>query len=297
MALLLASIGFGLVTASILAIASVGVTVQFGVTNYINFAYGDLLTLGAYFAWLLQNLHVPFLLAAALSIGTLGLLAVALNRLVLQPFVRRGVPLLFLLIVTFGLSLIISNIVLLVWGSDFQSFQLPSENPLRFGPMSFTAGQLGIIVVAILSMVAIHLLLRRTEVGRAMRAMSDDRELAQISGINIKRITDITWFISGCLAGLGGIVLAVNVTDFDPTFGENFLFLIFSAVILGGIGQPYGAMLGALVIGLATEVSVDWVGAGYKGAVAFAILILMLLLRPQGIIPSRGRGTTAWRMS
>jgi branched-chain amino acid transport system permease protein/neutral amino acid transport system permease protein len=138
-------------------------------------------------------------------------------------------------------------------------------------------------------MVALHILLTRTEIGKAMRAMSDSVDLAQISGIDTDRITSFTWLLSGCLAGLAGIVLAINITSFQPSFGGEFLFVIFSAVILGGVGSPYGAMLGALVIGLATEMSAVLINSAYKNDVAFALLILTLLLRPQGIIRMAGK--------
>ncbi len=138
-------------------------------------------------------------------------------------------------------------------------------------------------------MAAIHLLLTRTEIGKAMRAMSDSVDLAQISGIDTDRITSYTWLLSGCLAGLAGIVLAINITSFQPAFGGEFLFVIFAAVILGGVGSPYGAMLGALVIGLATEMSAVLINSAYKNDVAFALLILTLLLRPQGIIRMAGK--------
>jgi branched-subunit amino acid ABC-type transport system permease component len=290
MSVLALSFGFGLITASVLALAAVGLSLQFGVTNYINFAYGEFLTLGAYLTWTLSHgLGLNIWLSVALAVLAMGVFALLLNRFLLRPFTKKGVPLLFLLVVTFGLSLFLTNLILAIWGPDFKSLDLPREVPHAMGPFLFTTSQLTIIAVAIVVMAAIHLLLTRTEIGKAMRAMSDSVDLAQISGIDTDRITSYTWLLSGCLAGLAGIVLAINITSFQPAFGGEFLFVIFAAVILGGVGSPYGAMLGALVIGLATEMSAVLINSAYKNDVAFALLILTLLLRPQGIIRMAGK--------
>lgn len=289
--LLFLSIGFGLVTASVLSLAAVGLTLQFGVTNYINFAYGEFLTIGGYLAWTL-NVGLKVNIWVALVLGSLGvgIFAVILNKVILRPFIRRGSPLLFLLIVTFGLSLILSNSVLALWGSNFETYSLPSSsNVINIGPMIFTPEQLAIIGIAVVVMLAVHILLTRTKIGKAMRAMSDNVDLAQISGINTEGITTFTWLVSGFLAGLAGVVLALSITSFQPAFGNEFLFVIFSAAILGGVGSPYGAMLGALVIGLTTEISAVFINSAYKNDVAFAILIIMLLLRPEGLVRMAGK--------
>lgn len=290
MTIFLLSIGFGIVTASVLALASVGLTLQFGVTNYVNFAYGAFLTLGAYLTWAASSiLHLNFGVAVVVGTLAVGVIAVLCGRYVMGPFVRRRSNLLFLLIVTFGLSLILSNLVQAIWGVDFQTFNLPTPNPVDIGPLIFTPYQLAIVAVAVVVMLVVHLLLTRTMLGKAMRAMSDSADLAQVSGIDTERITTWAWFLSGCLAGLAGIVFALNTVSFEPTFGDQFLFVIFSAVILGGIGQPYGAMLGAVVIGLVTEVSAAVVSSAYKEDIAFLVLVAMLLLRPQGLIPAKGK--------
>lgn len=290
MHLIVLAIGFGLVTASVLALASVGLTLQFGVTNYVNFAFGDFLTVGAYLAWVANvELHLSIWLAALIGALGMGVVAVILNRLILQPFVDRGSPLLFLLIVTFGLSLILSNGVLAIWGPGFQRFAVPSsQQPLNLGVFLLTPTQLIIIGVACVAMLGVHLLLTRTKLGKAMRAMSDNADLARVSGIDTARVTAFTWFLSGALAGVAGVVLGLNITAIQPTFGSEILFVIFAAVILGGIGSPYGAMLGALVIGIVTEVSAVWLSS-YKNDIAFGVLILVLLLRPNGLIRTVGK--------
>ncbi|HWE61073.1 MAG TPA: branched-chain amino acid ABC transporter permease, partial [Chloroflexota bacterium] len=232
MHILVQSIGFGLVTASILALAAVGLSLQFGVTNYTNFAYGDFLTLGAYLTWSLNaGLGWNFWLALVAGSVLVGVAALVISQIVLEPFARRGGPVLYILIITFGLSLIMSNGILAIWGADYKEYNVSLETPLNLGPFSLTGDQLGIIVLAIVVMIAIHLLLTRTKIGKAMRAMSDDKSLAGASGINTERITALVWVISGVLAGLGGGVLALNVVTFDPNMGVTFLFVIFAAVI------------------------------------------------------------------
>ncbi len=284
------ALGFGLVTASILALASVGLTLQFGVTNYINFAYGELLTFGAYFAWL-ANSHYGWNIWLALLVGAIltGVLAVILNLIVLQPFIKRQYPVLFMLVVTFGLSLILSNVLLAVWGADFQRYNVPSDVEYHIGPFLWTGRQLVIIGIAIVVLVGVHILLNYTKLGKAMRAMSDNPTLARNCGIDTEMVTNFTWMLSGFLAGLAGVVLALNITTLQPAFGGDFLFVIFAAVILGGIGRPYGAMAGALVIGIVTEVAAVPLSSDFKNDAAFAILVLVLLFRPQGIFASEGK--------
>lgn len=290
MHLLGTSFGFGLVTASVLALAAVGVTLQFGVTNYVNFAYGEFLTAGAYLAWILNvQFHVEFWLAAIGGAIVMGAGAVAIAEFVLKPFVRRGARLLFLLIVTLGLSLILANIFLILWGVDFRKFDTPTQQASRVGPLVFTRDQVVIMAIGLVAMLAIHWLLKYTKMGKAMRAMSDNLNLARVSGIDTDTVTRWTWFISGCLAGLSGVMLALSTGGFHPAFGEQFLFVIFSAVILGGVGQPYGAMLGALAIGIVTEMSAAVLNSALKSDVAFLVLIAVILVRPQGLIASQGK--------
>lgn len=282
------AVGFGLVTASVLAIVGVGITLQYGVTNYINFALGSYVTLAAYMTWLFNTwAKLNFWLAIIPGAVFMGLFAVAVNSFVLQRFVRRNPPRIFLLIVTLGIWLVVSSVIVVIWGPATRQFNVGGEFPLNIGPFIFTPNQLLILALAVVVLSLVHVLLVRTKLGKAMRAMSDDPALAQVSGIDTERIATATWFLTGLLVGLAGSVLALNLSSFQPTSGDAFLFVIFAAVILGGIGQPYGTMLGALIIGLVTEISAVILPAALKADVAFALLILMLLIRPQGLIPAK----------
>ncbi|WP_298210124.1 branched-chain amino acid ABC transporter permease [Ferrimicrobium sp.] len=290
MHLFLLTLGFGIVTAAVLSLASVGLSLQFGVTNYVNFAYGAYLAVGMYMTYTCMTaFHLPFLIGAVIGILTAGIVAVIVDILVLERFVKRGTSGFFLLIVTFGLQLILLNLAQAIWGVGFDRYPIAQGKPLTIGPFSVTVAQLEVVGVAIIALVAVHLLLTKSRLGKAMRAMSDNKMLAQASGIDINATTLWTWFFTGCLAGLGGIALALNTVEFQVFTGNSFLFVIFAAVILGGIGKIYGAMLGALIIGLVVGLSSLVISSAYNVDVAFAVLVIVLLIRPQGIFAIAGK--------
>ncbi len=285
------SVGFGLVTASVIAVAAVGLSLQFGITNYINFAYGDFMALGAYLAWELNAGLLHWNIWVAMIGGSLlvGVFAVVVNRLVLAPFARRFDRIFYILIVTFALSLIILSLLNSIWGADVRRFNMTTETPLHIGPFLLSVDQLIVIGIGVALMLAIHVLLTATRLGKSMRAMSDSTTLAMTSGIDTRLITTITWFLTGILAGLAGTVLAITESSITPSFGETFLFVIFAAVIVGGVGSIYGAILGAVMIGLVTEISANVINAAYKLDTAFIVLILVLLFRPSGLFARVGK--------
>jgi branched-subunit amino acid ABC-type transport system permease component len=285
------AVGFGLVSASVIALAAVGLSLQFGITNYINFAYGDFMALGAYLSWELNSgvLHWNIWLATVAGSLIMGAVAVLVNRLLLAPFARRFDKLIYILIVTFGLSLIILSLLNTIWGAEVRHYAVSSQSPLRLGPFLLTTSQIVVAALGLVLMIAIHLLLTRTRLGKSMRAMSDNATLAMTSGIDTKRITTITWFLTGVLAGLSGTVLGITSSSITPSFGETFLFVIFAAVIVGGVGSVYGAIIGAVIIGMATEISAVFINPSFKLDIAFVILILALLLRPSGLIARAGK--------
>lgn len=284
MSIVLPAIGFGLITASILAIAAVGFTLQFGATNVLNLAYADTMTAAAFIAYVVT--HAGLSIWIALIAGTVfgAVASFALNRFVYVPYVRRGTKLFGMVILTIAVSIIIQFGLMAIYGSDFYNLQSSSGSSFNIGPFIFTAIQIAIIVIAVVAMLAVHLLLTYTKLGKAMRATANDPDLARDCGINTDRVIDVVWLVSGALCGLAGVVLVMNVTGFDVTTGNGFLIPILAVAILGGIGQARGAMLGALVIGIASEVAGAVISPGYKTVVAFVILVLVLLFRPQGIL-------------
>jgi len=168
-------------------------------------------------------------------------------------------------------------------GAKFKFDELPASDAQQIGPFIFTGQDLMIMGSAVGIMIAVHLLLRYTKFGKAQRAISDNRELARVTGINADRIVQLTWLVDGLIAGFAGFALGATVGSLSPTIGNSFLLITFAAAIVGGIGRIYGAMAGALLIGLAMEISALYLPADYKVAVAFLLLILTLLIRPQGL--------------
>lgn len=285
-------IGFGLVTAAILALATVPLSLQMSVARIPNFAHGEILTVGAYAAYVVNehggNIYLEALAAALAG----GVAAFLLNALLLQPFARRRPKLLILFILTIAASLIIQNILLLFFTGNSLAYQLPASPPHHIGPFLLTGLNLFTIAAALVVMLAVHGLLKYTKFGKAQRAVADSRELARVTGINSERIIQITWLLDGLIAGFAGFLLGISSGTLTPTLGQGYLLVIFAAAILGGIGRPYGAMTGALVIGLAMEISALYIPASYKEVVAFGLLILTLLLRPNGIFAApRASGT------
>ena len=281
---LLAAVGFGIVTASILAVAGVGFTLQFGVTNILNLAYGDIMTASAFVAYLVTNAGLNAWLALVAGAAFGSAFSVLLNRFIYTPFVRHGTRLFGMIIVSIAVSLILQNALLAIFGANFFSLQMPRPSSVHIAGMVFTTVQLAIIAIALAAMLLIHLLLRYSKLGKAMRATATDPELARNCGIATDRVIDLTWALSGALCGLAGVVLVMNVTAFTDTTGSQFLIPIVAVAVLGGIGQPYGAMLGALVIGITSEVAAAVFSPQYKDVVAFVILVIVLLARPQGIL-------------
>jgi branched-chain amino acid transport system permease protein len=288
--LVMPDFGFGLVTASILTMGAVAFTMLFGVTRVINFAFGDMMTVGAYLSWLFNlYAHWNVWVAAVASMLLMGVFSVGMGRVVIAPFLRRGAGTFAILIVTFAFGLMLQNSLQLFFGTNFQSFVTSSPQTVSFLGMVLTNQQVAVFIIALGSMLVLHALLQYTKIGVAMRAMSDNLPLARTCGINTALVTDLTWLITGMLGGLAGFVLALTTTSFGTTIGENFLLLVVSAAVLGGVGRPYGAMLGALVVGIVTEMSVLILPAADKTAVALVVLFLVLLLRPQGIVGAVGR--------
>lgn len=286
-------VGFGLVTASILALATVPLSLQMSVARIPNFAHGEILTAGAYAAYVV-NQHISNIYLEALAAALVGgAVAYLMNALLLQPFARRKPKLLILFILTIAASLIIQNLILLFFTGNSLAYRLPPSPPHKIGPFLLTGLNLFTIAAAVVVMAAVHVLLKYTKFGKAQRAVADSKDLAQVTGINSERIIQVTWLLDGLIAGFAGFLLGVSSGTLTPTLGQGYLLVIFAAAILGGIGKPYGAMAGAIVIGVAMEISALYIPASYKEVVAFGLLIVTLLLRPNGIFAAPKTGSAA----
>jgi branched-subunit amino acid ABC-type transport system permease component len=280
----LASIGFGLVTASVLAIAAVGFTLQFGVTDVLNLAFSAVMILGAFLAYLLNSHGISVWYGLIVSMVAGAVVSVLINSVVYTPFQRRGASPITMVIVSLGMTLIIEFGVEAVAGGVPVSYTMGNGPTFQAGSFVLTGVQLVIIALALVTMAGVHALLRYTKLGKAMRATAANRNLARNCGIRTGRVITTTWALTGALCGLAGTIFAIDAGSFDATSTDVFLVLILAAVFLGGPGQPYGAMLGALVIGLATEVSAAFIPADYKYVAAFVVLLIMLAVRPTGLL-------------
>lgn len=280
---LLQAIGFGVVSGSIIAVAAVGFTMQFGVTNILNLAYGDVMTAAAYIGYLVNKagLGVGYSMLTGAVVG--GLLSLVLNRYLLRRYIRHGTQLFGMIIVTLSIAVIIQNILLVSFGSSFFVYHVGISGGLSLGAMHFSGLQLVIIAIAIATMLLVHLGLTRTRLGKCMRATSCDAVLAQACGILTNRVIDAAWLISGMLCGLAGVVLVLNTTAFQSTTGSQFLILIVAAAMLGGVGQAHGAILAALIVGVITSVTAAYTNPSYQDIAGFGLLVIVLLVRPTGL--------------
>lgn len=273
---------FGLINGSVIAVGAVGLTLSYGVTRFINFAYGEFLTYGAFLALLVATVSgAPVYVAAVVAIACVGVLGVAIARIFFKPIRGRGpLP---LLITSIGVAFLLRNLMRGVAGASPQSLPVPLIRPISVGSVKISPVGIAVFVVSMLAMGVIHLLLTRTMLGRKMRATSGNRQLARVAGIDTDRVIRRTWFVAAAAGGLAGVLLAVQFPPFRPITGWRFLLVVFAATILGGIGKPYGAMIGSLIVGLAMSLGSFYVSGSYTLAYAFGILVAVLLVRPEGI--------------
>ena len=190
-----------------------------------------------------------------------------------------------LIIISIGLALFIRNGIILIWGGASQSYDLPVSEALTFWGLRIPQNQLLVVGLAAIAILALHYLLQYTKVGKAMRAVADDIDLARVSGIDVERVVLWTWIIAGTLTALGGCMYGLT-TGLRPNMGWFLILPMFASVTLGGIGNPYGAIAAALIIGISQEMSTPWLGSQYKLAVALSLMIVVLLIRPKGLFRS-----------
>lgn len=287
MTIFLAALGFGLVTASVLAIASIGFTLQFGVTDVLNLAYGAVMIAGAFIAYVVNAAGASVWIGLVVAVIACAAGSVLLNAGVYAPFQRRGVSPITMVIVSLGLTLIIEYGTQALAGGTSVSYVMSDGPSVQAGGLSLSAVQLAVIGLSVLVMAGTHVLLRYTKLGKAMRATAANKSLARNCGIRTGRVITVTWAVTGAMCGLAGVVFAMDSGSFGATSADLFLVLILAAVFLGGPGQAYGAMLGAVIIGVATEVSAAYITPDYKYVIGFIVLLVMLGVRPSGLLGAR----------
>jgi branched-chain amino acid transport system permease protein len=272
----------GIIAGSIYALFAVGLTMVYGVFRFINFAHGELIAWGAYLALLFTQtlfslpIYYAVLPALALTIA----IGLAQERYVYRPL-RHGNRI-SLLIASIGLSYLLRNAIRIIWGSDLMTYGLKPTRGLTFAGLSITGTQISMMAAAVLFLGGLYFLFTRTMLGKSLRAVADNMELAVILGINMKRVNLTVWSLASVFAGVGGILLALD-TNLEPLMGLTNMIKAFAAMLLGGAGNVWGALLGGLFIGIAENVGVAFVSPGYKDFISFAIIILVLLFRPKGL--------------
>ena len=291
----------GVITGSLFILGATGLTLIFAIRKFANFSHGDMMTFGAYLAYFINvivamNIVWGFVFAAVMT----AVLGIIMELLVFRKLAGRGAV--SMLVASIGLAIILQNFLNVVYGTSIHTYniQLASNivllviGGIPVLSINFLRGILP-IVVAISMIILLHLLLTRTLLGKAMRATSDNPDLARASGVRVRNVILATWAISGAMSGIAGVLLAIFI-DVRPGLGFTILLFIFAAVIVGGLGSPYGAMIGGLIVGIAIELSaafLAWLGrpevvalqqpTAYRPIAAFVIMILTLLIRPQGI--------------
>ncbi|CAN5706364.1 hypothetical protein BH20ACT2_BH20ACT2_12780 [soil metagenome] len=275
----------------IIAMAAIGLSLIFGTTGLINFAHGELVTFGAVAAWFLSVEGPELALIGAGAVAVLlgaivgGTLEVGLWR----PLRARKVGLFQMLVISIGLSLAARQILLIWFGGSSRPYrEYLIQERLELGPLSATPRDLTVMVLSVLALVGVAALLQRTRAGKAMRAVADNVDLAESSGIDVRRVLLTVWVVGAGLAALGGVFFGV-VETVNWDMGFRLLLLMFAAMILGGLGNAYGGMVGGLVIGLVTEISTIWLSTELKYVWALLVLIVVLLLKPDGILGVKER--------
>ncbi len=290
----------GVVVGSIIGLGAMGLTLVYGVFKFAHFAHADLMTLGMYLAFFvyvdigLDAGHIgPFsfgwgmLVAVPFAWAGVAAACVGVDRLVYRRLRRRGGGFLNLEIASLGFAIALQAVIQAIWGSPPLRYHNEIHEALTFaGGLKLKPDQMLFIALMPLLAVALYLLLHRTRLGTAMRATADNAPLAEASGIDTERVRTATWVIAAALTAVAGVMFGVqSQLRFDAGF-EFLLLPMFAAVILGGIGNPWGALVGGLIVGVSQEVSTEWINTGFKPAVPFALLIAMLIVRPRGLFGS-----------
>lgn len=275
----------GLTMGSYLALGAVGLTLLFGTLHLVNFAHGDMMTAGAYVALVVNvQLHASILIAGLVALIAMALVGGLFEVTLWRPLRKRHAGNLQLLLVGIGLAYVIRNVVQLIAGSDPQVLRVDVTSTwLLFGGVRVGHAELAVLVIGLAVVFMVATIMRYSTLGRQMRAMADNRSLAEVTGLDTRRITLFTWLLAGGLAGLAGILAASASGQIDPNFGFQLLLYLFVALVLGGLGNAYGALAGGVALGLVEEWSTLVLDPKWKISVGFAALIIVVLLRPNGM--------------
>ena len=273
----------GLSLGAIYALGAVGLTLVYGILKLVNFAHGDFLTFGAYMAYLVNvTWGLPLVVAVFWAMAMTAVLGVFLEKVMWGPMRARGAGMVQLLLMSLGLALVIRYGIQFVWSTELRQLDVNRTDTVQFLGLTIGRTNLIVIIVGFAVLIGTGIMLRSTLLGKRMRALSDNLDLAETSGIDTSRVILWTWVFAAGFAGLAG-VMAGAITQLQPELGFELLLPIFAAVVMGGIGNAYGALAGGIVLGLVIEWSTLFIDARWKTAIGFVVLILVLIVRPQGI--------------
>lgn len=294
----------GLIIGSVISLGAIGLTITYSILRFSNFAHGELLAWGAYMAltavgWFAAMGGTPFaplsfgwplVLALLVAMAGVALLTLALDWLLFKRLRAQGA--ITLVIASFGAALALRNLLFFLYGGIPQYYSTELQISVALLPRSLWGGvritpdQLFLLALTLVTVLGLHLFLSRSTLGRAMRATANNPQLARVSGIDPEQVLRATWIIGAVLATLAGVLTGLTV-QLRPTIGLDLLLPLFAAAILGGIGSVWGAVIGGLIVGLAESAAVVWIGAEYRVAAAFVVLILILFVRPTGLFAEK----------
>jgi neutral amino acid transport system permease protein len=274
----------GIVSGSYIALGAIGLTLVYGILKLVNFAQGDMLTFGAYIAFLFDaTLDMPLAVALVAGVLATAALGVAQELVMWRPMRAKKAGMLQLLLMALGLAFVLRYVIQFIWGTEPRSLDADVTSSISFLGLNIGETELIVVIISFVVLTAVATMLRVTSLGRQMRALADNFDLAETTGIDTGQVVLKTWLLAGGLAGLAGVLVVAATGSLTPNTGFYLLLPLFAAVVLGGIGNAYGALAGGLVIGLTQEWSTLVVESQWKVAVSFLVLIIVLIVRPQGI--------------
>lgn len=275
----------GINAGSIYALIALGYTMVYGIVQLINFAHGDVLMMGAYFGLLSYTMwKVPFWLAIIVAMVVCAVLGVLIDRVAYKPL--RQAPKISALITALGVSMFLENIFRVIFGAEPRKMPTPDflNHTVTLGSVSISYVMILTVTLSLVCMVALQGIVKKTKTGKAMRAVSEDLEAAKLMGVNVDKIISLTFAIGSALAALGGVLYSISYYQAEPYMGMMPGLKAFVAAVLGGIGLLPGAVLGGFALGLIENIAKAWISSSWANAISFSMLILILLLKPAGIL-------------
>ena len=271
------------------SLLAIGYTMVYGIIKLINFAHGEIFMCGAFFTWwFMTSFAVPFPIAALMGIMLSTVLGIGVERIAYRPL--RNAPRFAVIISVLGMSIFLQNMARIIWGAESQTFEVDFDvAPIIFGNVVIPIKKVFILATSFVLMVFLGLYVKKTYIGKAMRATAADPEAAEMMGININAVIVLTFAIGSAMGAVAGILFAINYNSIDPFMGFNAGLKAFTAAVLGGIGNIYGAMIGGILLGLFEGIGAGYISSMYRDAFAFGVLILVLIFRPEGLLGEIGK--------